>query len=213
MTEKGILRNRVFVFAIITAPFFLNDFFNIFIKDFTDWILLDYIFAKALPLVFIAYLFKKKLITYDDLGVKKLNVSTFIFFAIVMSGLGVIVDQSGFDFLNKILPEIKVGGIPIDEESFLYTFDLYFGLAYVAILEEVIFRGLAFTVLREKLKSISAVFIVSSLIFGVIHWSLGIPAVVSAAVIGAMFMVVMWRTGSVLPTIVAHFIVNYVAFS
>ncbi|MDY7001410.1 MAG: hypothetical protein SVS15_06475, partial [Thermodesulfobacteriota bacterium] len=81
MTGKGILRNRVLIFAIITAPFFLNDFFNIFIKNFTDWILLDYIFAKALPLILIAYLFKKGLITYDDLGIKKINITALVFFS------------------------------------------------------------------------------------------------------------------------------------
>jgi len=42
---------------------------------------------------------------------------------------------------------------------------------------------------------------------------LGLHAIVNTAIIGAVFMVVMWRTGSVVPTIISHFIVNYVSFS
>ena len=213
MARKGPLQNRTIIFAIIVAPFFLNDLANIFIKDFTEWILIDYIVVKALPLIFIAYLLRKGQITYADLGLKKIGMARFVFFTVVMTALGVVMDQAGFDFLESILPDTRIGRIPIDEGSFLYTFDLYFGLAYVAILEEVIFRGLAFTFLRQRLKSILGVFIVSSLIFGAIHWSLGLAAVVSAGVIGAMFMFAMWRTGSVLPTMAAHFIVNYVSFS
>jgi len=51
------------------------------------------------------------------------------------------------------------------------------------------------------------------LAFGLIHWSLGLSAIVHTAIIGNVFMVCVWKTGSVLPTIIAHFWVNYVAFS
>ena len=53
----------------------------------------------------------------------------------------------------------------------------------------------------------------SSFAFGLIHWSLGLSAVIHTAIIGAVFMACMWKTRSVLPTVVAHFCVNYVAFS
>jgi len=91
--------------------------------------------------------------------------------------------------------------------------DLYVGLALVGLVEEVIFRGLYFTVLSAHLGSRAAVFLVCAFAFGLIHWSLGVSAIAHTAIIGAVFMICVSRTGSVLPTIVAHFFVNYVAFS
>ena len=83
----------------------------------------------------------------------------------------------------------------------------------MALVEEVIFRGLYFTLLSRYFPSRSVVFAISALAFGLIHWSLGLSAIVHTAMIGAAFMICIWKTGSVLPTIFAHFFVNYVAFS
>jgi hypothetical protein len=127
--------------------------------------------------------------------------------------LGIALDQVGWRFFERILPNTRLGGMPRIPVPWVDKFDLFFGLLCVGILEEVIFRGLAFSYFRKYSRSTAFVFFATSVIFGLIHWSLGIHAIVNTAIIGAVFMVVMWRTGSVVPTIIAHFFVNYVAFS
>jgi len=90
---------------------------------------------------------------------------------------------------------------------------LYFGLICVGLFEEIIFRGFAFTVFRNRIKSTLYFFLVTSIIFGLAHWSLGLHAIVNTAIIGAVFMITMWKIESVIPLITAHFITNYISFS
>ena len=130
-----------------------------------------------------------------------------------MSTVGILLDQFGSRFFAVLLPDTRLGGMPTITNPLLDQIDLYLGLALVAVVEEVIFRGLYFTVLSRHIPSRLAVLTVSAVTFGLIHWSLGLSAIVNSAIIGAVFMICIWRTGSVLPTIVAHFFVNYVAFS
>lgn len=67
--------------------------------------------------------------------------------------------------------------------------------------------------LSRSLRRTAVVFVLASAVFGLIHWSLGISAVLHTALVGALFMSCMWWTGSVWPTVLAHFLVNYAAFS
>src|SRR5437773_12292199 len=130
-----------------------------------------------------------------------------------MTGLGIFIDQFGSRFLSSLLPDTRVGGMPAITNPMVNQVDLHLGLALVALVEEMIFRGLYFTVLGQYLSRTVWVFALSSLSFGLIHWSLGLAAIIHTGLIGAIFMVCMWRTKSVLPTIIAHFCVNYAAFS
>jgi hypothetical protein len=121
-----------------------------------------------------------------------------------------VLDQYAYDCLAW-LPSWKLGGYPGEPGSWLYTFDLWFGLTLVAVTEEFVFRGLAWNALRPRL-GLAATYLATSLAFGLIHWSLGLPAIISTALIGAAFMVCVQKTGSILPTLVAHFVVNLVYF-
>ena len=46
-----------------------------------------------------------------------------------------------------------------------------------------------------------------------IHWSWGSYAIINTSILGAVFMVCMWRTGNILPLIVAHLLINYIGIS
>jgi len=206
-------RNKLAWFALFVAPFILNDLANIFITDFKTWLAIDYLFVKAFPLFLIVYLLRTRRMVLADLGLKIITPSQLVLWTIVMAVLGTATDQVGWRFFENVLPPTKLGGIPRILNLWLNRFDLFFGLAFAGIFEEVIFRWLAFTVFRALVKSTTCLFIITALLFGFIHWSFGLHAIVNTAIIGAVFMVVMWRTGSVIPTIIAHFIVNYVSFS
>jgi membrane protease YdiL (CAAX protease family) len=206
-------RQASLIIGILTAPFLLNDFANIFVKDYRVWLAIDYIFVKAFPLAAVWFLLRTQKITYSDLGIKSVRFGPFIMLTLAMTFLGIVLDQLGSRLFTMLLPDTRLGGMPTITNPVLDQIDLYFGLSLVAVVEEVIFRGLYFTLLLRLLPGVTAVFVVSSLAFGLIHWSLGLSAIVHTAIIGGVFMVCMWRTGSVIPTIIAHFFVNYIAFS
>ena len=201
-------------FGLLATPFFLNDFSNIFISGYKTWLAIDYIFVKFLPTVLIVYLLQTKKLHLDDLGLKMPTLPQLVGWTVLMAVIGIALDQVGWRFFEKVLPDTRLGGMPWIPVPWVGKFDLFFGLLCTGILEEgIIFRGLAFTYFRKSSRSTAFVFVATALVFGLVHWSLGIHAILNTAIVGAVFMVVMWRTGSVVPTIIAHFFVNYVAFS
>ena len=90
--------------------------------------------------------------------------------------------------------------------------DITAGLALTAIAEELVFRRLFYNVLRPFFTSSVLFVLASAVVFGLIHWSGGVANVVSAAIAGVALMALMLRTGSVVPAIVAHYLVNFVLF-
>ncbi len=206
-------RQDTIVIGVLTLPFLLNDFANIFVRDYRLWLAIDYGFVKALPLALILYFLRAQRISYSDLGIQRIGFARFIAWSFSLTAVGIFLDQFGSRFFAVLLPDTRLGGMPKITNPLLDQIDLYLGLALVAVVEEVIFRGLYFTLLSRHIASRIAVLTFSAVTFGLIHWSLGLSAIVNSAIIGAVFMICIWRTGSVLPTIVAHFFVNYVAFS
>lgn len=205
-------RDKTTILIIAALPFYLNDFSNIFVKHELLWLGIDYS-LKIIPLAFLFYLLKTGDLTKNDLGLITLSPPRFIGWTIGITTLGLCLDEPGFTLWNKLLPSLKLGSVPIGADSPLYTLDMTVGLTLVAIAEEVIFRALAFSALRGKGLSIPKTFLISALIFGLIHWSQGPTAIVATSITGSALMLCMWRTGSIYPTIIAHYVINYLSFS
>ena len=197
-------------FAVLAAPFYINDFANIWIADFAAWLAIDYL-LKAFVLAAAGIMLARGTLTWRGLGLVKIGPARFIGWTAAMTAIGLILDQYAYGLLEW-LPSWKLGGYPGKPGTWLYTFDLWFGLALVALTEELVFRGLAWNALKPVLQSTAAVYAASALLFGLIHWSLGLPAIIVTALIGAVFMVCIHRTGSIWPVAAAHFIVNLVYF-
>jgi len=196
--------------VVLAAPFYLNDFANIFVDDFALWLVIDYVLVKGFVLACAWGMLSRGVLSWPDLGFVKLKAKQFLAWTLAMTAVGLVLDQYAYDYLAW-LPSWKLGGYPGEPGSWLYTFDLWFGLTLVAVTEEFVFRGLAWNALRPRL-GLAATYLATSLAFGLIHWSLGLPAIISTALIGAAFMVCVQKTGSILPTLVAHFVVNLVYF-
>ncbi|WP_319778022.1 type II CAAX endopeptidase family protein [Maridesulfovibrio sp.] len=207
-----MINNKTAILILAALPFYLNDFNNIFIKHELLWLAIDY-GAKILPLAFLFYLLKKEILSWADLGLVALPFKQLILWTIGITALGLCLDEPGFALWSKLLPAMRLGSIPIGTDSPLYTLDMTIGLALVAISEEIIFRGLAFTALRKRKQSIPKIFLISAIIFGLIHWSQGPTAIIATAITGSGLMVCMYCTGSIYPTIIAHYVINYLSFS
>ncbi len=84
-------------------------------------------------------------------------------------------------------------------------------LAVVApICEEVFFRGYVFTAFSRR-RGIPWAFVTSSLLFALAH--LNLQALVPILVVGVTFCFVYWRSGSLVPSIIAHAMNNALAIS
>jgi len=80
-----------------------------------------------------------------------------------------------------------------------------------AICEELLYRGFLFPRLLDWSDSATWALVISSLGFGLAHAYQGVHGMVRAAVLGALLTVPLVRTGSLYPSIAAHFLIDAVA--
>lgn len=82
------------------------------------------------------------------------------------------------------------------------------GVIVAPIAEEIIFRGMITKLLLEEYRPTKAI-LISALIFGIIHFN---PAQIPVAIVlGVLFGWLYYKTGSIIPGIILHFINNAVA--
>lgn len=162
----GNPRHDAAILGVLTLPFLLNDFSNIFVSDYRVWLIIDYVFVKAFPIAVVLYLLRTNKLVFSDLGFRHIRLSRFLIWTFAMTVVGIILDQAGSRFFARLLPDTRLGGMPHITDPLVNQVDLYIGLALVAVVEEVIFRGLYFTVLSLHIGSRAVVFLVCALAFG-----------------------------------------------
>ncbi|MEH7884203.1 CPBP family intramembrane glutamic endopeptidase [Bacillus sp. JJ1609] len=89
---------------------------------------------------------------------------------------------------------------------------LLFGLLFAimnATLEEVLWRGILLSNLKENISTFYAV-VITSIGFGLLHLSIGIPVIVCLLFSfgGLFYAIVVLKTNSIYPSIVFHFVIN-----
>ncbi|HWA48770.1 MAG TPA: CPBP family intramembrane glutamic endopeptidase [Dongiaceae bacterium] len=104
-------------------------------------------------------------------------------------------------------PDIRLD-FPPRTRGVLHFIDLTFGLALVAIHEEIFFRRVARAVLRPLGDGV-AMIAISSVIFGLFHWWTGLPNIVLATVTGAFLMLLYRRAGALWPAVLAHYLIDF----
>lgn len=195
----------------LSLIFVLNDFLFIFVKSYIGWLLVDY-GSRVLAISIIAYLITSKRASFSDFGLVKLKIKPFIFWTIILSITGIFVDQVVSQFLAKALPPTQIFYFPKITNHFVKTFDLTFGIFLVSITEEPIFRGYYASILRPYIKNPITFVVISSIIFGLIHWSSGLDTIISAALWGVLPMISVLKTRSILPALIAHYATDFVYF-
>lgn len=114
-----------------------------------------------------------------------------------------------------VLPPLVVG---IDFQSVMYFFALLFFATCVAIAEEIYFRGIIYTQVKNAFSSYAAIIIITSLIFGIGHGAsiIGTGDVVATVlqIINAFFFGIVaietvMLTKSLYPAILLHFLYNF----
>lgn len=200
-------------FAVLAAPFYLNDFANIGVRDWRWWLAIDYVAVKLFPLAVIAWLIASRRMTLGEFGLVAQSGAAFLVTFSLAALVGTLIDQNAYALLAGMPGYSALGGMPAIRSDFWNRFDLSFGLLFVGVLEELVFRAYACTVIRRYTDNPAAIVAISAIAFGLIHWSLGLNSVVVTAVIGAIFMAVYLRTRSVPALMLAHFAVNFIDYA
>lgn len=114
--------------------------------------------------------------------------------------------------LFGMFPEFPPVPYPEPTSAWLHAVDLTFGVALVAVSEELLFRAALPAVLARYLRSPAAVVVVTSVVFGLIHWPNGIANVVAGSITGVLLMLSVYWTRSIVPALLAHYLENVVHF-
>jgi membrane protease YdiL (CAAX protease family) len=197
----------------IAVPFYLNDFANIFIPHWGHWLAIDYLFAKTYPLLGLAYLISTNRITWSQVGLTGQKPISFTV-VFLMGTLSVLFILENDSLVSRFVSGYTaLGWMPAITDPFWYQFDLYAGLMLVAIVEELIFRGLFCFVIEKYTRNPVFIVCFSAIAFGLIHWSAGFSDVAAAVLAGVVYMALYIRTRSLPAIILSHFVVDWVIFS
>ncbi len=206
-------RFYILVLMLLAGPFYLNDFSSIYLESWRWWLFIDYTAVKLFPLLVALWLVRSNKIRAAELGLRAQALPPFLAVFLVVTLAGTLIDQNGYALLAGLPGYAPLGGMPPIANPFWDWLDLTFGLLMVGVFEELVFRGYMYAFLQRYTRSALAIVPISSVAFGLIHWGLGLHAVVVTSIIGALFMVAYLRTRSLPAIMLAHFAINFIDFS
>ncbi|MDD5006968.1 MAG: CPBP family intramembrane metalloprotease [Syntrophorhabdaceae bacterium] len=211
--QRGTTGLYILVLVLLIGPFYLNDFANIFIKDWRLWLFVDYVCVKLAPVVITLSLIRSKKMLPAEFGLTTQSLPSFLLVFLIAALVGTVIDQNGYQLITTLPGYSSLGGMPVIRSNVWNWIDLTLGLLLVGIVEELVFRGYMYTFLSRFTESSSAIVAISSVAFGLAHWSLGLHAVLITSIIGAVFMIVYLKTRALPPIMLAHFVINFIDFS
>lgn len=197
---------------LMIAPFYLNDLlFHQRQGDYPQFITVVYL-ANVISLGAAAFGIQKKSLSPSDLGLRPIARRPFIFWSVGLSIVGILIDRYlGATLLYPLLKGWAYFEFPAYPNAYWRWFDLTFGLLLGIVAEEVVFRGALLTALRRRYSSFIAG-LISMLLFAGIHWGSGPHSLINSLVWALLPTICVIRYCSIYPTLVAHFMTNFVAF-
>jgi hypothetical protein len=204
---------RHIVLVPLVLPFYLNDFANIHIDDWRAWLWIDYVGVKLFPVLVIVWLLRSGAMTACDLGLCRQSLSAFLAVFLVAAVAGTVIDQNGYVLIGTLPGYPALGTMPPIASPLWNWLDLTLGLLLVGVVEELVFRGYLHAYLGRWTSSRTAIVVISSAAFGLIHWSAGLHVVLVTSLIGALFMLTYLTTRALPPVMLAHFTVNFIDFA
>ena len=203
----------VLALFLLAGPFYLNDFSNIYVKDWRWWLLIDWASVKVFPMLVVLWFIRRGNMRAVEFGLAPQPLVSFLAAFLVVALVGTLMDQNAYSLIQALPGYPALAGMPDIASPAWNWMDLTLGLAAVGVFEELVFRGYMRTFLSRYTQSRVAIVLVSSVAFGLIHWSAGLHAVLVASGIGAVFMIAYLRTKSLPAIMLAHFAVNFIDYA
>jgi membrane protease YdiL (CAAX protease family) len=208
-------RNGLYILAVVllASPFYLNDFASMYVKNWRWWLFIDYAGVKLLPFLVALWLIYSKKMRASEFGLKTQSALSALVVFFIVALVGTVIDQNGYQLIAKLPGYPALGGMPAIKSPVWNWVDLTFGLLMVGICEELVFRGFMHTFISRYTENSCAIVLISSVAFGLIHWSLGLHAVLITSTVGAILMIAFVRTRSLPAIMLAHFTINFIDFA
>lgn len=199
----------IIAFLLLAGPFYVNDFASIYIGNWRWWLFIDYVGLKLFPCLVAGWLIYSKKMSAAQFGLTRQPLSSFLIVFVGVALVGTIIDQNGYASTPGLPGYTPLGGMPAITSPVWNWIDLTLGLFMVGVCEELVFRGFMHTFIRQVTDNAVAIVVISSLFFGLIHWSLGLQAILITSIIGMVFMIAYLATRSLPAIIMAHFAINF----
>ncbi len=205
--ERATVPVPVFLFAALMLVFLLNDIGFIWATNAAQWLGVDYGTKVLVIALVLAHSDARRALLRGAGWPRPIwlaLVGTIAVTAISIAGLAWI-DERGYDAATALQ------AFPRIDQTWLVVFDLTVGLALTAVAEELVFRRLYLDAFGARLSPLP-LYVLSAAVFAAVHWSIGLGTVAGTFVVGLMLLWLTRRTGSVLPAIAAHYVINLVLF-
>lgn len=174
---------------------------------------IDYAGVKLFPFLVAFWLIYSKKMRASEFGLKTQSTLSALVVFLIVALVGTVIDQNGYQLTAKLPGYQPLGGMPAITSPVWNWVDLTLGLLMVGISEELVFRGFMHTFISRYTKNSCAIVLISSVAFGLIHWSLGLHAVLITSIVGAVLMIAFVRTRSLPAIMLAHFTINFIDFA
>ncbi|MFH0957180.1 MAG: type II CAAX endopeptidase family protein [Pseudomonadota bacterium] len=208
-------KNMLYIVAVVllASPFYLNDIANLYVENWRWWLFIDYVGVKLFPFGFALWLIYSKKMQASEFGLTTQSMLSALVVFLIVSLVGTVLDQNGYQLIAKLPGYSPRGGMPEITDPFWNWVDLTLGLLMVGVCEELVFRGFMHAFISRYTKNSCAIIVISSVAFGLIHWSLGLHAVIITSIISAVFMIAYLRTRSLPAIMLAHFTINFIDYA
>lgn len=205
--RPGLTRPQETWLAIaVLSPFYLNDIFFIFASSFEEWLLADYL-SRVATLAGIAAVPAFRRHVRDAFPPLHRCFGNWRRAALALTVFPygcVLLNDAVHGLINPLFPEEPLFAYPRLGSPGLILLDLTFGMALVALSEELLARAVLKGVLERWTDNRFLITLLSSLLFAAGHWSSGPAAVLGALAMGMVFMAFFLWTRTLLPTLLGH---------
>lgn len=224
---NDVYSNYITRISLVIAPFFvfgmINGTYNSALAQTSPWLfwLVDILGWIALPLVILYYLYRYYGIGWRDYGLSKLanaqqrrEIISWSFLAtFILSIYYFAFGWLAWEFIDAPPPSFSYAGM-VPEGNAHYLAVFYLAIT-AAVFEEIFFRGLIWRLVYSsttKYNKAIVYVVVSSVLFGLVHWENGLPEVVASMVFGIVACVLYLHLHNLMPLMIAHFTIDVVNF-
>ena len=190
--------------VFIVGPFFFNKLIYIYFPGYPVFVATDYA-CRIFSLAFLYLLLRNEPTSLPIPWRLAVPSTKELLTALIGTVTLISVNVVGATFIQYLNAHgWRVTRFPLPTNSALQCFDGTVGMVFVGLSEEVVFRFYLINLLLLRGMSPAMAIIVSTLIFGGIHWSYGAGAVVFATLAGLVLSIIFMSTRNLIAPIIAH---------